>query len=384
MRLHNKMHACRIVIALVVISIVTWGSMQDVCAGTKKVFLASSETKDTRTGETVGIEITSSSSSNEGKTETATEDGVIGGIAYKDLVMANVEDCVNIRENAGEDSAIVGKLYKDCAGTILEKGSDWTKIKTGEVTGWVKNSYLRFGDGAVEAAKDAVKRTAVSTTDCLRVRAEASENATVIDLMAKGDEAVVLSEEGDWTKVEWDDGTTGFLSTQYVEIDDSLSSGESMEVINARAEKEKAEKAELAKQAERERVEAGRTTETVKTNNGAISGDVNDTLLLAALIQAEAGNEIYEGQVAVGTVVMNRLRTGAYGNTIYSVIYAKGQFGPAASGLVAKYYAQGPKATCISAAQEAMAGTSLIGTATHFRNIRSGYTGIVIGNHVFW
>ena len=81
---------------------------------------------------------------------------------------------------------------------------------------------------------------------------------------------------------------------------------------------------------------------------------------------------------------MNRLRTGKYGPSLYNVIYAKGQFGPAGSGLVAKIYAQGPKAQCIQAAQEAMSGVSYIGTATHFRNVKSGYSGIAIGNHVFW
>ena len=52
--------------------------------------------------------------------------------------------------------------------------------------------------------------------------------------------------------------------------------------------------------------------------------------------------------------------------------------------MVAKVYAQGPKASCVQAAQEAMSGVSYVGNATKFRNIRSVYTGIVIGNHVFW
>ena len=81
---------------------------------------------------------------------------------------------------------------------------------------------------------------------------------------------------------------------------------------------------------------------------------------------------------------MNRLRMGKYGNNLYSVIYAKGQFGPAGSGKVAQIYAKGPKASCIQAAQDAMNGVSYIGAATHFRNVNSGYSGIVIGNHVFW
>ena len=54
--------------------------------------------------------------------------------------------------------------------------------------------------------------------------------------------------------------------------------------------------------------------------------------LFARLIQCEAGEEPYEGQVAVGAVVMNRVRSGAYPNTVKGVIYASGQFTPAGSG----------------------------------------------------
>ena len=105
---------------------------------------------------------------------------------------------------------------------------------------------------------------------------------------------------------------------------------------------------------------------------------------MAALIQAEAGTQPYEGQVAIGNVVTNRLITGKYGNSIYSVIYAKSQFGPAGTGQVAQIAAAGPKASCMQAAQDALNGVNYVGTATHFRNIKSGYTGLVIGAHVFW
>ena len=72
---------------------------------------------------------------------------------------------------------------------------------------------------------------------------------------------------------------------------------------------------------------------------------------LAALIQCEAGEEPYEGQVAVGAVVMNRVRSGAYPNTVKGVIYASGQFTPAGSGQVGRVVASGKiKASCLQAA----------------------------------
>ena len=133
---------------------------------------------------------------------------------------------------------------------------------------------------------------------------------------------------------------------------------------------------EAAKKAEEEK--AKRTK-----NLGAISASTDEVTLLAALIQAESGNQPYEGQLAVGAVVMNRVRSGGYPNSIQGVIAQPGQFGPAATGRVASILAAGPKASCMQAAQAAINGETVVGSATHFK--RAGSTdGIVIGAHVFY
>ena len=106
---------------------------------------------------------------------------------------------------------------------------------------------------------------------------------------------------------------------------------------------------------------------------------------MAALIQCEAGSEPYEGQLAVGAVVMNRVRSGAYPDNIYGVIYASGQFTPAMSGKVDALYVSGKvKDSCIQAAQEAIAGNTNVGSATHFRRNNGTREGIVIGKQIFW
>ena len=64
------------------------------------------------------------------------------------LVMAKVDDSLNIRSQAAEESSVVGKIYKDCAGEIVEKGQEWTRIRSGNVEGWAKNEYLLFGEEA--------------------------------------------------------------------------------------------------------------------------------------------------------------------------------------------------------------------------------------------
>ena len=134
--------------------------------------------------------------------------------------------------------------------------------------------------------------------------------------------------------------------------------------------------------------EAARRAEEEKAkrtkNLGAIAASTDEVTLLAALIQSESGNQPYEGQLGVGAVVMNRVRSGSYPNTIQGVISAPGQFGPAATGKVSAILASGPKASCMQAAQAAINGETTVGTATHFRSVSSGMQGILIGNHVFW
>ena len=375
-----------VIIAIAIIAVGPWGStiiatakdakVRVVTAGAAKAVTVE-KAKSVTEKETLNIEIVKDD-------DTPTKKGEVAGIPYDKLVMANVEEAVNVRDSASEDGKLIGKFYKECGGQILEKGNGWTKVKTGDLTGWIKNDYLMFGDDAIALAEKVVQKTATCTTDCLRVRKSADPDGTVLDLLAKGDQIEVLGQEGEWTKVEFSDGEEGYVSTEYVTVADTLGAGKTMEVIKAeeeavRKDKEKAEAA--AKKAE---VDAGRTTATTKTNTGAVPAEVSDQVLLAALIQAEGGNQPYEGQVSVGTVVMNRLKSGRYGTSIASVIYAKGQFGPAGTGQVAQIAAAGPKASCLQAAQDALNGVSYIGGATHFRNIRSGYTGIVIGSHVFW
>ena len=97
-----------------------------------------------------------------------------------------------------------------------------------------------------------------------------------------------------------------------------------------------------------------------------------------------AGNQPYEGQVAVGAVVMNRVRSGRY-SSILAAIYAPGQFGVVSNGSIGRYLSN-PKASCRQAAQEAINGYTTVGSFTHFKNAASPVSGdhIVIGNHVFY
>ncbi|MBQ6888749.1 MAG: cell wall hydrolase [Lachnospiraceae bacterium] len=110
-----------------------------------------------------------------------------------------------------------------------------------------------------------------------------------------------------------------------------------------------------------------------------------DRYLLANLIYCEAGGEPYEGQVAVGAVVINRVLSSVYPDTVVGVIYQNKQFSPVASGRLALALAEG-RATesCYRAADEAMAGVTNVGNCVYFRTPIEGLTGIRIGGHIFY
>ncbi len=111
----------------------------------------------------------------------------------------------------------------------------------------------------------------------------------------------------------------------------------------------------------------------------------DDLYLLANLIYCEAGGEPYAGQLAVGSVVINRVLSSKYPDTVVGVIYQNKQFSPVASGRLALALSEN-RATpqCYQAAQEAMSGVTNVGNCVYFRTPIEGLTGINIGGHVFY
>ncbi|MDO4331981.1 MAG: cell wall hydrolase [Eubacteriales bacterium] len=116
-----------------------------------------------------------------------------------------------------------------------------------------------------------------------------------------------------------------------------------------------------------------------------VSFSDEDRYLLANLIYCEAGNQPYDGQVAVGAVVINRVLSSVYPNTVSGVIYQYKQFAPVLDGHLALALAE-DRATsaCYKAADEAMAGYTNVGRCVYFRTPIPGLTGIQIGDHIFY
>lgn len=181
---------------------------------------------------------------------------------FRNLVIAQVNDYVNVRSIPSEEGEIIGKLYDDSVGTFIEEENGWYKITSGSVTGYVKGEYCVTGDEAVELAKEVGTRLATVNTETLFVRADATTESSVIDMVPDQDELLVQEEVDGWAKVDTEGGE-GWVSTDYVVIHTEFVQAESKE------EEEK----RLAKEAEERRkaLEAAQAKEKEKAQSNSSS-----------------------------------------------------------------------------------------------------------------
>ncbi|MCI6714584.1 MAG: C40 family peptidase [Lachnospiraceae bacterium] len=159
--------------------------------------------------------------------------------SFKNLVIAKVNDYVNVRDCASEDGSIVGKLYNKSVGTYLEEENGWYKISSGSVEGYVKAEYCVTGEDAVEYAKEVGTRIATVTTTTLKVREQPGMDETVLGLVPIDDELIVTEELDGWVKVNIEEGD-GYVSTDYVTLSTEFVKAESIAEEEARLAKEEA------------------------------------------------------------------------------------------------------------------------------------------------
>lgn len=146
---------------------------------------------------------------------------------------------------------------------------------------------------------------------------------------------------------------------------------EAKRLAEEKAAQEAAAQAEKEAQAQAEQAQV----------SSAVNASASEQELLAALIFCEAGNQPYDGQVAVGAVVMNRVRSGSFPDTITDVIYQSGQFTPAMTGWLDSVLASdGYTDSAMQAAADALAGSNPIGDCLYFSTGGGGYQ---LGDHYF-
>ena len=122
------------------------------------------------------------------------------------------------------------------------------------------------------------------------------------------------------------------------------------------------------------------------SSSSSSTANVDDVVLLAAILQCEAGGSGYDGMLAVATVIMNRVASSRFPNTIRGVIYQSGQFSPTWNGSLERVLSRGPSSTAYSVAKDALAGKrhSKVKNCYYFNAAWTGRDGINVGGNVFW
>ena len=185
---------------------------------------------------------------------------------FKNLVIAKVNDYVNVRDKASEEGEIVGKLYNKSVGSFIEEEDGWYKISSGSVEGYVKGEFCVTGDDAVDYAKEVGTRIATVTTTTLKVREKPGLEETVLGLVPIEDELIVTEELDGWVKVNIEEGD-GYVSMDYVTLSTEFVKAESVEEEKARLAKEE-EARKAAKEAAKKKTEENASSKKKTTTDG--------------------------------------------------------------------------------------------------------------------
>ncbi len=153
-------------------------------------------------------------------------------------------------------------------------------------------------------------------------------------------------------------------------------------------ERQQAEAQAAAARALAEELARAQADGTVEDTSGAISATASDVQILAATIQAEADNQSYEGKLAVGSVIMNRVKSSKFPNTVFGVVSQDRQFASYSSGMVDAILQKGPNESCVSIANEVIGGKRNGNWLFFMTKAAADGFGIVeyqqIGAHVFF
>ncbi|MCI8673299.1 MAG: cell wall hydrolase [Lachnospiraceae bacterium] len=295
-------------------------------------------------------------------------------------VVPNVDGAMNIRAEASEEAAVVGKFYRGCVGEQVETADGWIKVQSGAVTGWVSAEYVRTGAEADQMIAELNPVVVTVNTDTLNVRKEAGTEAAVLAVASAG-QTFMAGEVGDeWVRIFYTPDITGYVATEFVTVENKA--GTAVDIETVKALQAEADKKEAERKAQEKKQQIAVTT------GSPMLASVDDATLLAALCQYEAGSN-YDGCLAVANVVLNRVRSGGYPNSIAEVIYAPGQFGSVRSGALNRYLNGGISGSARQAANDALAGVNNIGGYLHFcsgrvANVNSFSSYAVIGGNYFY
>lgn len=241
-------------------------------------------------------------------------------------LMANVEDFAEVKASPADDAEVVGKLRKgDMARVESLTNNGWYQITSGNLAGYIKADISLTGQS------------------CKDYAAAIGYNGSV---------GITLAEEQ-----------------------------AAIEAFKAAAEE--AARQEAAKKAAAASASSSSSSSVSSTQKSSYGASTDEVTLLAAIVEKEAGGSGYQGMLAVASVVMNRVRSSSYPDTVEGVIGQKGQFTGGISGL-SGIISRGPSSAAYRAAEAALAGEDIVDGKVSFRSSSTGHSGTVIGDNVFF
>ena len=212
---------------------------------------------------------------------------------YENIAVSQVTDYVNIREQATTNSKILGKIYNNCAATILEtvegEGGSWYRIQSGSVNGFIKAQYFITGQEAETLAQSIGREFATVSADNLRLREEPNLTSNVLTMISSGSRYVVQGEAGDFYKVEVDADLIGYIAKSYckveVEFDQAVSLEEEREKLEEEAQRKRDAQTAMANLEQAIRVEENKAAgNNASAGNGNTSGSTSapEDVIIAA------------------------------------------------------------------------------------------------------
>lgn len=343
------------------------------------------------------------------KTFSEDEDVLTASNETEDLLVASTDmtgkfivtvEGLNLRAEASEDGNILDVLYTGDFGAVIGEDGDWTIVSTNKCEGYVKSDYIIMNDEATKVAQTAELK-GVSFRDVIGVEEETETAETATQVVEEASSETASTETQQVTEQPTEAVTTSATEAPATEEKTEAPTAEEKTETVTTEEKTEAVTAETTEAVTEATTEA--TTEEIteapaeETESSAqydeekqvIETDSSDLYLLAAIVYAEAGNQSYEGQLAVASVVMNRVASGKWGSTIKDVIYAPNQFSAVYTSYFTNALSTGGTETSLRAAQDALNGSNNVPGLLSFRptwyvdtSTLSYY--VQIGDHVFF
>ena len=197
---------------------------------------------------------------------------------YADLAIANVDKYVNVRDLPSTDGKILGKIYNGAVAHVIETAgeeNDWFHVTSGSVEGYIKAEYFIYGNEAAEVIEDYVTRYAVIKVTRLNVRKEATTESKRIGYLNQGEKAKIVENLGDWLKVEYSEGQTGYVSAEFADVTEEFTYAISIEEERAEIARQKAlEERKRQEEAKAAEIKAMQERAAAEAAQAAAGGDV--------------------------------------------------------------------------------------------------------------